>query len=225
MSVYWTPPLTPSQVKLFSELMMKPALDAATKAYFEKELSWAGAMKRTAYEMQTAIAQAQTRWEKEQLAKIKGKTCTHFIIDEYQSLPLYPDEMPPPKLTNVMTINGELGRLNDAVPRLEGQMSVVYPGLTAIQALVWITEILLQYAEGKSVHTLVHPKVAERVHQIAENHLGSGPGPDHTVAALFHATHPGAGPAPQLPSSPGIETTTTITTIEVPSKPGKRKFV
>lgn len=121
--------------------------------------------------------------------------------------------------THGMLIQEALTMMNEAIPRLVDQESVVYPGLTAIQAVKWLMEGFLPTIRGKSPQMHVHPMVAERIMQVSNNRIpaGRGPGPDPKMARLYFLAHP----------DEDVKITITRETkqIEAPAKPGKRRFL
>mgnify|MGYP003694304455 CR=1 FL=1 len=79
--------------------------------------------------------------------------------------------------------------------------SVVYPGLTAYQALRWVLEGFVASIKNKPQEMQVHPHVCRRIHQVCTNqirpealracHACEVPHADLTIAALFFTSHPG----------------------------------
>lgn len=108
-----------------------------------------------------------------------------------------------------MTIGGALVSLDAAVPQfcqplMAGDAnipSVVYPGLTALKALTYVAEVVIEISKHNKKEVLLHPQVADRVRQVCENQIGSGKGPDPSVASVFKLIHP-EPPAPTTSTSP-----------------------
>jgi len=86
-----------------------------------------------------------------------------------------------------MSIGDALKALDDACdlywnPEIQ---SVVYPGLTALQAIAYVSEIIIESAKVNKPETLLHPAVAARVRQVCANAIGTGKGPDPSIAAVY----------------------------------------
>lgn len=141
--------------------------------------------------------------------KVVEKFLPHLLLGKPEVISLNPTAKqkdvnnPKDNPDKSMTIADALQMLDDAVPKLKLEPdtpSAVYPGLTAMQALIWVADVIVDCSQKMKHDTFLHPMVACRVRQVFTNTIGKGKGPDETVAAAYELVHP-LPPAPPAPST------------------------
>lgn len=111
---------------------------------------------------------------------------------------------------------------------LYGAPSVVYPGLSAMQALRFVLEgFLASFPRDEEAQAVmrVHPRVEIRIRQVCANKIGKGEPPaDESIAAIFFLSHPEDRPEQTFKTPLALPETVTEKPATVHTR-GKRKFI
>lgn len=128
-----------------------------------------------------------------------------------------------------MQIHEALKMMDEAVGEghLYGAPSVVYPGLTAMQALRFVLEgFLASFPRDEEAQAVmrVHPRVEIRIRQVCVNKIRPGEPPaDESIAAVFFLSHPEDKPELKFKTPLALPEKSGETDKPLPV-PGRRKF-